>query len=302
MNLSLSRCALLLQRVFVQRSFTTPLTRFQRLPTVTNQPKLCFDSGFSSVRYFSSSSSVEVSKNLRVRLTNDVVRLEKDVGELLEDELASFQDAGFQEQYEALKKEVAELGFRFDETETVATLQRELNGRSIVVVWDPNFMEEEQEPREDLNEPANEQQEQEQEQEQEEAKEADGEEADGEEAYGEPEDPPAEGMQLPVKVSISSGPKNLIVQGEVSSDGLLYIYKLSCSEDESKVVAAGDLSEKLQHRLYDYLDQLGVGEQVSRFVRVHNEHRALKAGLQNLSTVADFFKNEKTPHNKKPQE
>jgi len=302
MNLSLSKCALLLQRVFVQRSFTTPLTRFQRLPTVTNQPKyLHFDSGFSSVRYFSSSSSVEVTKNLRVRLTNDVIRLEKDVGELLEDEVTSLQDSGFQEQYEALKKEVAELGFRFDETDTVATLQRELNGRSIVVAWDPNYIEEE-DPRENLDEPANEEHEQEQGQEEEEdkdeAKEADGEAEEEGEGEGHEGEEPSEGMQLPVKVSISSGPKNLIVQGEVSSDGLLYIYKLSCSEDESKVVAAGDLSEKLQHRLYDYLDQLGVGEQVSRFVRVHNEHRALKAGLQNLSTVADFFKNDIIPHKK----
>jgi hypothetical protein len=51
------------------------------------------------------------------------------------------------------------------------------------------------------------------------------------------------------------------------------------------------VSQSLQHRIYDYLESLGVGDSVALFIRKFNVLHQRNTDIQSLASVNNFFKN-----------
>lgn len=49
------------------------------------------------------------------------------------------------------------------------------------------------------------------------------------------------------------------------------------------------LSEPLQHKLYDYLSELGVGDRTAQFIRRYNASYRVQKNLENLRVFKEFF-------------
>ena len=56
------------------------------------------------------------------------------------------------------------------------------------------------------------------------------------------------------------------------------------------MVSLERVSTSLQHRVYDYLESLGVGDSIALFIRKYNQLYRVNAELQGISTVNSFFK------------
>jgi len=60
----------------------------------------------------------------------------------------------------------------------------------------------------------------------------------------------------------------------------------------SSLVIVSELMEEVQHKVYDYLDELGVGDGIANFINEYNEYRSLKKHCDTVRYVADFFSKE----------
>ena len=58
------------------------------------------------------------------------------------------------------------------------------------------------------------------------------------------------------------------------------------------MVLVSELAEEIQHKIYDYLEELGIGDGTATFINDYNDYRANKKYADTLSYVSDFFAKE----------
>ena len=90
----------------------------------------------------------------------------------------------------------------------------------------------------------------------------------------------------------------------------MYVNKLSCPEkDETKYVTMNVLShathrtcfrfvevvrltEELQHRLYDFVDELGVGDTMAEFIQLYNRQRVAEELARSWALLRPWIEKE----------
>jgi len=153
-------------------------------------------------------------------------------------------------------------------------------GRSFVVSWDPEPVENEQDD-EDYDQ---------EDYEDENDRESDTEDRDPDEqaelSDEEPADEP-EILDVTIKVTKDKDAAELILKGGVNADGQLLLY--SIGSDDKPVVYLSELSESIQHKMYDYLDELGIGDGTARFINDYNEYRRQRGQMDTLKYAIEFF-------------
>lgn len=57
----------------------------------------------------------------------------------------------------------------------------------------------------------------------------------------------------------------------------------------SNLIVVSEVSSEIQHKVYDYLEELGIGDGTASFINDYVEYTARKGGLDTLKYVTDFF-------------
>jgi len=237
---------------FRQRSILSLLPSRQLNRTLGNYPSAV---QVGSYRAFFTSPMV-YGKHLT--LSKDPIdTIEDDLSQMLSTEIEATDD-GSHEIFTKQIQEWMQQGYHFDETADMVTLKKEEQGRSVCLSWDPSynppnpsFHEEEFGVREDLEED-------------------DAEEID----------------RIPVDIVVEkSEGKTLHLEGSVQNDSFT-IYKIGSSES---FVDVADLNEDLQVRIYDYLQGLGIGDNVATMIEEYNRAFLTKRYVNSVSKVNEFF-------------
>lgn len=98
---------------------------------------------------------------------------------------------------------------------------------------------------------------------------------------------------IPLSVEISHvGTKKadtkLNFECTVADEGQLYIKKLRKNE---AVLSVWNMKEIHQHKLYDYLQLLGVGDGTANFIQQYNRANYYENHMQSLSEIQKYFLN-----------
>lgn len=228
-----------------------------------------------------------------MRINDSLPRIEEDIGTLLREEMDLAQEG--QMKFEALNQTLTNSGFTISEEDGRIVLHREVEGREVFVSWDPTAapaadvdLNETDATEEDFQ-AISDALKKEQEGALEEGALSDGEhsmeEEEEEDAFSDSEKVMSD---IDVEVRVVQDGKELVAQCAVAEDGLLYIYRLSDSARDIEVDLES-MSRNLQHRMYDYLDSLGVGDSAAAFVQRYNAQYQVVKKLPAIEFLESYF-------------
>jgi len=204
-----------------------------------------------------------------------VESIEQDMTNVLSQEIEVLENDDEVRNFQNLKKLVIQNGFQITEKpeESKVILSREVKGRSVKVIWDPTEYQEDDEPESNENED----------------EEKDEQDEDKEEDEEENPDEPKDNTDIEVKIEIEHEGRKLIANCSIADDGLMYIYTLSAGDESAENVSLDCLSEQAQHRIYDYMDELGVGDGTANFIQMYNRNHKAVTNIQGLRNVLKQF-------------
>ena len=55
------------------------------------------------------------------------------------------------------------------------------------------------------------------------------------------------------------------------------------------MVVVSELTEEIQHKVYDYLEELGIGDGAAGFIKDYNQYRMNQQHTETMKYVSDFF-------------
>ena len=224
---------------------------------------------YAPSRGFFSSPAVGAKESGRVtiRAAEPVDVIERDVASLLQTELKTLYDDvdDAEKTIEDHQQEFISNGFSIDASnQEEVKITKESQGRTVVVAWNPTHNPPQQEEDEI---PEDEDEENEQDFEYED---------DG---------------RIPVDIKVTKGSAETLHLECGVKNSALNVYKIGC--DTESYVALSDLSEDLQDRIYDYLTELGVGDETAALIQDYNRIKETSTYLNSVKQVNKFFSSKK---------
>mmetsp|Transcript_94842 Transcript_94842/g.142087 ORF Transcript_94842/g.142087 Transcript_94842/m.142087 type:complete len:173 (+) Transcript_94842:318-836(+) len=169
---------------------------------------------------------------------------------------------------------LASQGLELIEDERGVTLKGSKEGRSFSVFWDPDTDLDEDDYGADNYE--NEQD-----------RESDEEDLDPEQMEELSDAEEDQTKITSVDVRVTKGGKDLVLHCGVNREGQFLVYRIGSSAESTVVVS--DLSEEIQHKVYDYLDELGIGDGTGGFINDYNQYHVHQGEVETLNYVQEFF-------------
>eukprot|EP01095_Lingulamoeba_sp_RSL-Kostka_P018083 TRINITY_DN974_c0_g1_i1.p1 TRINITY_DN974_c0_g1~~TRINITY_DN974_c0_g1_i1.p1 ORF type:complete len:372 (-),score=115.18 TRINITY_DN974_c0_g1_i1:318-1433(-) len=271
-------------------------------------------------RQYISKNEFSVSANIhneKINVEESIEKIEEDMNNLMSKEVEILQNNESLKDFEKIKELLIQNGFTIIEKQDVVVLSRTINGRRIEISWDPEDYSELEEPPSKTFEkevPV----EKEELLSQDQLKEINELREHNEESYNElrddlnfreteenldnstffqDEDNEIEGpgqSDIPVDVKIINGDSSILwAKCSAADEGLMYIYNVGVQnvvdESETKFVDVELLSESLQHRLYDYIEELGGGDATAQFIQHYNRNQHTIKNIDALSNIINDF-------------
>ena len=212
-----------------------------------------------------------------VKINESVEQIEAQLGGLLAQEIVNPELVRRSETYLINKDLLINHGFILEEGEDTIVLKGNKDGRTFSIKWSPANAAAD---AEDYNPSDFEDEEDEDEEENE------GEDEDEEQEDEENDERPPPVCELEVSVTKSNG-SVLYLQCGANQDGQMLVFRMGNATDT--LVDVSDLPEDVQHRMYDYLDELGVNDGIANFINLHNEFTTEKRHVDTLRYVSNFF-------------
>jgi len=218
--------------------------------------------------FFSSPAlAAKDSGRVTIRASESVDVIERDVASLLQTELKTLyedvEDAG--KTIEDHQQEFISNGFTVEAADQEVKITKESQGRTVSVVWNPSYNPPQQEEDEIPQ--------------------------DDEEEDAEPEYEYEDDGRIPVDITVTKGNSETLHLECGVKNSALNVYKIGC--DSESYVAVSDLSEDLQDRIYDYLTELGVGDETATLIQDYNRIKETSNYLNSVKQVNKFFSSKK---------
>jgi len=216
-----------------------------------------------------------------IRINDTVDGIETDLSTLLQSSTKSSELTSSIEAFQLKKDMLASHGLELEEQDKFVVLKGSKEGRTFSIKWDPT---EHLQPDSGEYDGENHQ--------------------DENDAESETEDPDLSGSDLneedddeyddqqkseiTVNVHIQkSKDQNLYFHCCVDSDSQFLVYRMGT--DLNNMVIVSEFSEDLQDRVYEYLDELGIGEGTGEFVTLYNTNAVNLKELETIEHVKQFF-------------
>lgn len=227
-------------------------------------------------RCYSKDTEVDAAAVEKLMLSNtSIEEIEKDIAKMLEAEAKELKESEGYSTFQMQKKLLENNGYSINvEYNQYVTMSRTDNGRTVALEWSTVADEGEEEEDEDANDLDEfDEDDEDGEVEEEEAAEQEEEEASDDESGSDVDSDDEEGMtDVPLRVTITKGEDAdgaIVFNCTAGSDGQLYVESMGPAESQA-AVETDELPTELTHRVYDYLEQLGIGNGTATFVQHFN--------------------------------
>jgi len=241
---------------------------------------------YSSTRGFFKSASVLCGPS-PIRVNESVDSIETELSTLFNSENESPEIIKANETFQLKKEMLTNHGYSLSESADYAILTGSKDGRNFTITWKPDYVASQtgEEDHGDYN-----QEDYQDENDRESDEEVDMGELEGQLSGDEYQgDNQSQFCEVEVKIDKGEG-KTLYLQCATNPEGNLLLFRMGPNEDSLVIVS--ELMEEVQHKVYDYLDELGVGDGIANFINEYNEYRSLKKHCDTVRYVADFFSKE----------
>eukprot|EP01096_Ripella_sp_DP13-Kostka_P015371 TRINITY_DN7177_c0_g1_i1.p1 TRINITY_DN7177_c0_g1~~TRINITY_DN7177_c0_g1_i1.p1 ORF type:complete len:326 (+),score=157.50 TRINITY_DN7177_c0_g1_i1:104-979(+) len=255
-----------------------------------------FPSAIAKQNFAAFSTTLSLKAKIPPTKVLPVEKIENEMLTMINEDLKSLEEDTELNALNELKEQYIKAGTQFEETDEKVTLKRNVNGRTVSISWDPREFNEntdvEAQPEEPVNETDSISEVRRSRSSKEDEKEwDDGEAEEGDDQFVDENDTeePVDRTEndINVKIEVTHEGKTLYAVSVVADDSLLYIYQMGTNTE--KLVEVELLSEPLQHKLYDYLSELGVGDRTAQFIRKYNASFRVQKNLENLRVFKEFF-------------
>jgi len=213
-----------------------------------------------------------------IKVAESVDAIEKDLSVLFKEAHDDPEVLTFVQEFQMKKQKLLDDGLQIIESEESVKIQGEKDGRKYVIEFNPTRLMDEDED-EDYGQS---------DYEDENTREPD-EERDPDETESDPEsedEPGNKNIALSVTIT-KQGAKDLFVECAATTSGELLIYRIGSSSENLVVVS--ELSDDIQHKVYDYLEELGIGDGTAAFVGEYVMCKGQQVQNETIKYVSDFF-------------